>query len=166
MEEIKALLLDYKTKGILVDSNLLLVYFVGIYDPTRISKFKRTAAFSSDDFYLLAQLLRFFGKIVTTPNILTEVNSLSNQLPEDIKSIYYPEFARQISLLDEHYIASTPVSSIASFHRLGLTDSGIAELARGKYLVLSDDLKLIAHLQSIGIDAINFNHIRPLGWRS
>ena len=166
MEDIKDLLIGYKNKGVLVDSNLLLVYVVGMYDPSRIARFKRTATFSIDDFYLLAQLLRFFQKVVTTPNILTEVNSFSNQLPEDIKPSYNPEFAKQITLLEEHYLASNRVSSVISFQRFGLTDSGIAELARGKYVVLSDDLKLVIYLQKEGIDAVNFNHIRYLTWNN
>ena len=164
MEEIEKLLLGYRTKGILVDSKLLLVYLVGMHDPNRVPLFKRTASFSTDDFYLLVRLISFFQTIVTTPNILTEVNSFSNQLTEPGRSNYYSEFAKQISLLDENYLDSAHISSLGSFQRFGLTDSGIAELALGKYLVLSDDLKLVTHLQSIGVDAINFNHIRALGW--
>lgn len=164
MEEVARLLSKYKNKGALIDSNLLLVYCVGAYDPDRIARFKRTAAFTVDDFNLLAQLVAFFDRVVTTPNILTEVNGLSNQLSEDIKSTYYPEFARQISVLEEHYLVSAHVSSLASFGRLGLTDLGIGELVRDKYLVLSDDLKLVVHLQNTGVDAINFNHIRKFGW--
>lgn len=164
MDEIERLILSYRTKGVLVDSKLLLVYCVGMYDPARIRRFKRTAAFSTDDFHLLARLIRFFQKVVTTPNILTEVNSLSNQLAEPGRSHYYAEFSKQIGSLDEYYLNSAQVSTRGFFPRFGLTDSGIAELASGKYLVLSDDLKLITHLQSIGIDAVNFNHIRALGW--
>ncbi len=166
MDYIEELLLAYKNKGVLVDSNLLLVYFVGSHDPSRIARYKRTAAFSTDDFTLLDKLFRFFQKIVTSPNILTEVNSLSNQFPEDIRSSYYPEFAKQIMLLEEHYLSSATVSASSAFKRFGLTDSCIAELARGKYLVLSEDLKLVLHLQNEGIDAINFNHIRQLKWMS
>jgi len=164
MEHIAQLLSKYKSKGVLIDSNLLLVYCVGAYDPDRLARFKRTATFTTDDFELLTQFFRFFEKVVTTPNILTEVNSLSNQLSEDLKAAYYPEFAKQISVLEERYVPSAEVSALASFDRLGLTDLGIAELVRDKYLVLSDDLKLITHLQSIGVDAINFNHIRDFGW--
>jgi rRNA-processing protein FCF1 len=164
MEHIAGLLSKYKNKGVLIDSNLLLVYCVGAHDPNRIERFKRKATFNIDDFELLARFFGFFDKVVTTPNILTEVNSLSNQLSEDIKSTYYPEFAKQIAVLEEHYLASAEVSSLASFDRLGLTDLGIAELVRGKYLVLSDDLKLVVHLQNIGVDVINFNHIRHIGW--
>jgi len=112
----------------------------------------------------LAQFFAFFEKVVTTPNILTEVNSLSNQLSADLKTAYYVKFAKQISLLEEHYVVSSEVSALPAFDRLGLTDLGIAELVRDKYLVLSDDLKLIVYLQGIGVDAINFNHIRAFGW--
>lgn len=164
MEQFAHLLSKYKNKGALIDSNLLLVYCVGVYDPARIARFKRTAAFTTEDFELLTKFFAFFKKIVTTPNILTEVNSFSNQLSGDIKATYYPEFAKQITLLEEHYLPSADISALASFDRLGLTDLGISKLVRDKYLVLSDDLRLVIHLQNDGVDAINFNHIRTFGW--
>lgn len=34
----------------------------------------------------------------------------------------------------------------------------------GKYLVLTDDLKLANYLQSVEIDVINFNNIRLFNW--
>ncbi len=37
-------------------------------------------------------------------------------------------------------------------------------LAKNKYLVLTDDLKLGNYLQKVGIDTINFNNIRTYGW--
>ena len=43
-------------------------------------------------------------------------------------------------------------------------DTGILRLARGKYLVLTDDFRLSQYLQKMEIDVLNFNHIRPLGW--
>lgn len=164
MDEMTELVKAHKDRGVLLDTNLLLVYLVGMFDPGRLTKFKRTAAFTPEDFYLLAQLLRFLGRIVTTPNILTEVNSFSNQLPEALKKAYYAKFARQIVLMDEHYVGSELVSSLASFARLGLTDLGIETLARDRYLVLTDDLKLTYHLHALGIGAINFNHVRDPSW--
>jgi len=162
MDEIAELVKAHKNRGVLVDTNLLLVYLVGMLDPGRLSRFKTTAAFTADDFYLLAQLLHFLGSIVTTPNILTEVNSFSSQLPEAVKKVYYAGFAKRILLMQEHYIVSKQVSSLDSFARLGLTDLGIAELARNKYLVLTDDSKLTYYLHSLGIAAINFNHVRNI----
>lgn len=158
------LLNSYRTKGALVDANLLLVYFVGSYDPTQITKFKRTRAFTEDDFYTLAALITFFSKIVTTPNVLTEVNSLSNQLPESIKPSYYSEFAQRVDTLEEHFLESRSVSRAAHFARFGLTDSGIVELVKDKYLVITDDLRLASYCQNTGIDVINFNNIRTMNW--
>jgi hypothetical protein len=158
------LLNSYRAKGALVDANLLLVYFVGSYDPTQIARFKRTRAFTEDDFYTLAALITFFSKIVTTPNVLTEVNSLSNQLPEPIKPSYYLEFARRVDTLEEHFLESRGTSRSAHFTRFGLTDSGIVELVKDKYLVITDDLRLASYCQNIGIDVINFNNIRTMNW--
>jgi rRNA-processing protein FCF1 len=158
------LLNSYRTKGALVDANLLLVYFVGSYDPTQITKFKRTRTYTEDDFYLLASIIVFFSKIVTTPNILTEVGGLSNQLPESVKQSYYSEFARRVDTLEEHFVESRRASLSAHFTRFGLTDSGIIELVKDKYLVITDDLRLASYCQNTGIDVINFNNIRTLNW--
>ena len=158
------LLQRYQSKGLLIDTNLLLVYFVGCYDPAQITKFKRTRTFTVEDFYTLLTIFNFFTKIVTTPNILTEVNSFSNQLPENIKPLYYSEFGKRLPEFEEKYISSVAIGSLEHFKKFGLTDSGIIDLVKDKYLVLTDDLKLAAYLQNTGVDAINFNNIRTLNW--
>jgi hypothetical protein len=156
----------YKNKGLLVDSNLLLVYFVGMYDPDRISRFKRTMAFTGDEFLLLAKFFAVFDKVITTPNVLTEVSNLLGQLPDSLRSSFFADFAKRLALLEEHYSSSAGISTTTHFDRFGLTDSGIAQLVEGQYLVLTDDLSLFGYLQNRGIDAINFNHIRSLAWAS
>jgi rRNA-processing protein FCF1 len=162
MDEITELVKAHKNRGVLLDTNLLIVYPVGMFDLGRLTKFKRTAAFTTDDFYLLTQLLGFLGKIITTPNILTEVNSFSNQLPDAVKKDYYANFATRILVMEEHYVASDQVSSSPSFARFGLTDLVIARLAQNSHLVLTDDLRLTHHLHSLGIKVINFNHVRDI----
>jgi hypothetical protein len=164
MERINELVARYKNKGLLIDTNLLLLYFTGTYDPNRIPKFKRTMAFTVVEFRLLNGFLDVFDKLVTTPNVLTEVSSLSGQLAENLRAAFYSDFANRIPLLEEHYVSSVDASSLAHFNKFGLTDSGIVQLVRDRYLVLTDDLKLAAYLQNCDIDVINFNHIRPLAW--
>lgn len=165
MDEIERLLRAYRSRGVLLDSNLLLVYLIGQWNPEQIGRFKRTASFSIEDFLLIVHLVRFFSRVVTTPNILTEVNSLSNQLSEDYKPTYYSKFSEQITLLNEQYVPSSDVASMNTFGRFGLTDCGIEELTRNRYLVLTDDLRLSVHLQTAGVDALNFNHLRFLNWQ-
>jgi len=164
MQYLELLLTKYKNKGLLIDTNLLLLYFVGIYDPQRIPKFKRTMIFVVEDFYTLWNLFKYFDKIVTTPNILTEVNSLANQLATDLKPAFFSKFAEQLITLEEHYVETIKLSATEHFPKVGLTDAGILNLARDQYLVLSDDFKLVGYLSKQGIDAINFNYIRTLNW--
>jgi rRNA-processing protein FCF1 len=164
-EAIQSLFEGYKQKGILIDTNILLLWFVGTVNRSRISRFNRTEQFLPEDYDLLLQILSYFSKIVTTPNILTEVNSLANQLGEPERSQCFSIFAQGVARLDEFYIESQPTVTMKQFTKFGLTDCGIFNLANNSYLVLTDDLKLANYLQKSGVDTINFNHIRVYGWR-
>lgn len=154
----------YRKSGILVDTNILLLYFVGYVDPKRIPLFKRTAHFAIEDYTLLNKLLGYFEKIVTTPNILSEVNSLSQQFGEPDKTKFFLNFSEQIEIIDEHYIESKAVAIHEAFVKFGLTDSVIINLSSNRFLVLTDDFRLSQYLSHQNIDVINFNHIRVAGW--
>lgn len=67
---INELLNKYKNKGVLVDTNILLLWFVGSLNPARISRFNRTEKFSPEDYDLLVRILYPFGKVITTANSL------------------------------------------------------------------------------------------------
>lgn len=166
MDDLNELISRYKNSGLLIDTNIFLLYVVGMYDPDRISRFKRTMTFTLDDFGFLSGFLKQFTKLVTTPNILTEVSNLSGQLPEALKTEGFNQFSKLISSFEENFGASAKVSSLTHFCRLGLTDSGIIDLVRDKYLVLTDDFKLADYLEKEGIDVINFNHLRSLIWNA
>ncbi|WP_319418832.1 PIN domain-containing protein [Pleurocapsa sp. FMAR1] len=162
MTEISALLSKYSVKGILIDTNILLLYLIGLVNRDRIPRFKRTAQFIPEDYDLLFQLVNSFQKVITTPNILTEVNSLANQLGEPERSQCLNIFAGLIAGISEQCLDSGSVAKHELFARFGLTDCAIMYLAKDKYLVLTDDLKLSLHLKAQGIDAINFNNLRTL----
>ncbi|MBH8565260.1 hypothetical protein I8748_24275 [Nostoc sp. CENA67] len=164
---IKSLIGRYHQKGILIDTNILLLFFVGSVNPERITRFNRTQQFIPEDYELLLGFIAKFQRIVTTPNILTEVNSLANQLGEPERSqcfLIFAQFAQNATRLNEHYIKSIDAVTVDRFVKFGLTDCGILTLARNEYLVLTDDLKLANYLQTVGIDVINFNNIRVFNW--
>lgn len=98
------LLKKYQQKGILIDTNILLLLFVGETNRARISQFKRTNKFSEKDYDLLIKLLKRYSKIVTTPNILTEVNSLINQISEPERSQCLRLMSNKVSRFHEIYI--------------------------------------------------------------
>ncbi|HSN88330.1 MAG TPA: PIN domain-containing protein [Thermoanaerobaculia bacterium] len=154
----------YGRKGIILDTNILLLHLVGRFDPSLISRFKRTAQFGKDDYLLLDRLLDRFETIVTTPGILAEVNSLSGQLPEPVRSQYFLLFSREIAAFQEDFVESRQLAALAEFVKFGLTDAGIGRVARERYLILTDDFRLSQYLGKLGHDVVNFNHIRVLGW--
>ncbi len=112
------LLSAYKGRGLLVDTNILLLYFVGICDLRLITTFKRTRQFTTEDFELLLGLFKWFGTIVTTPNILTEVNNLAGQLSATHARFWRSQFQSRISSLSEEYVPAVQASE--SRHYLDL----------------------------------------------
>lgn len=164
MDYINNFLKKYKNKGVIIDTNLLLLFFVGKFNIKWIGKFKRVNKFSTDDFYFINNFFNYFNKIITTPHILTEVSNLSKDLPENVLTTYYKFIKNEIEILNEHYEESKIICSQNYFHKLGLTDSGIIKLSKKEYLVLTEDFPLSNRLASLGVDVINYNHIRSSVW--
>jgi rRNA-processing protein FCF1 len=156
----------YRHKGLLIDTNVLLLYIVGLVNRSRIEKFKRTQKFTPKDFDRLNEILAYFQKVITTPNIMTEVSNLTNQLNEPERSQCFEFIANIIANLEEVYTATQRLAANRSFAKFGITDVGIQTVAKElQCLVLTDDSKLAAILQAEGIDTINFDIIRSFGWQ-
>lgn len=163
-DNFQQLLNKYKNKGILIDTNILLLWVVGTVNKKRITKFKRTQQFVPEDFDLLLRIISNFSKVITIPQILTEVNSLTNQLGEPERSYALMIIKEAINQFIEIYSPSQEIAKHSEFSRFGLTDCGISLTASNQYLVLTDDLKLAYHLNNQQIDTINFNHLRIYNW--
>jgi hypothetical protein len=153
---------EYRRKGVLVDSNLLLLLVMGAYAPHRIQAFSRTSAYTRDDFVILAEFLSPFQRIMTTPNILTEVSNLANKLSSELLPGFYAVLRAFINRLSEMSSPSMTVAGAAIFLRLGLTDAAISTISQGQFLVLTDDAVLLGHLHSIGVAVVDFNMVRAL----
>ena len=157
-------LLTYSRLGVVIDSNLLLLLFLGGYDRRQIATNDRLSKFDEEDYDLLIRVLERFERIVTTPNILTEVSNLSNAIPESQRAAYFASFASKLASLNEQHVLST--TALASqWAKFGLTDAVIAAIAKNRYLVLTDDFRLSQSLQYDGIDTLNFNHLREAYWQ-
>jgi rRNA-processing protein FCF1 len=148
----------YSRAGLLIDTNLLLLYLVGVLDRNRITTFKRTSIYTSDDFDMLDAIMGRFQRVITTPHILAEVSNLGGQLGAPLNRKFFDVLAEAITRLNEQYVPSN--DAMQGYRRLGVTDAGIIHIAH-TYLVLTDDFPLSNYLESRGIDVINFNHLRP-----
>ena len=156
------LIARYRDRGILIDTNLMLLWLVGSFDIGKISRYKRTSAFTPEDFQALHRLAARFSNIVVTPNIWTEVSNLVGESGRKVFPYeFFAHFVRTFKDIGERYLPSNVAASEKCFAPLGLTDTVIVASCSGKYLVLTDDLNLYIELVSRGFDAVNFNHLRP-----
>ena len=162
MSSHQELLIDkYKAKGILIDANLALLYLVGGYDLRLVGdgKYKKLSKYNSEDYHLLLRLKNEFKKAVTTPHVLTEVSNLANDLPEKTKSACLKKFYVTFVEIDELSIPSMNAAQMPEFHFLGLTDSALA-LVSAQFLIVTDDARLVQKMSEIGLEALNFSHLR------
>lgn len=151
----------YQSRGLLIDSNLALLYLVGGYDLRLIGdgKYHKLSKYEANDYRILIWLKSLFRKAVTTPHVLTEVSNLACDLPEQTKSVCLKKFHSTFIEIDELPIASMEAAKWQDFHFLGLTDSGLALVSK-EHLIVTDDARLVKKLNESGLEALNFNHLR------
>lgn len=154
----------YRLKGVLIDTNLLLLLLIGGLDKKLITTFKRLNAYQISDYELLTRLIDGFSKIITTPHILTEVCNLTNGLYGKTLSDFFDFFKNSIVLIEEIYEKSNDIVNCPGFNSYGLADTAILNLANNNFLVITDDLKFANFACSQSADVINFNHIREYSW--
>jgi hypothetical protein len=164
MDDVRQLIDQHCGSGLLVDTNLLLLYLIGRTNKYRIPRFKRTQAYTIEDFDLLERFMAEFKTLITTPHVLTEASNLGDLHGEEHEALR-SWFVRTVEQSREHYDESRLLAKEDCFHRLGLTDAAIAALARHNYLFLTDDFDLYSTLARQGADAINFNHLRSRDWQ-
>ncbi len=160
--ELETLVARNRTRGVLVDSNLVTLLLVGAHRRDLVLRYKRTANYSLADFDLLESVVLQFGRIVTTPSILAEVSNLTNKgaAPEALRAIR-GGLQAWIHRADETYQPSAVLTTSPLFVRLGLTDCSVVDAARD-CLTLTADLDLYVQCQARGLDAVNFTHyLRP-----
>jgi hypothetical protein len=160
-ESFDALIDKYRVKGVLFDTNLLLLLAIGIYRQDRIKTFKRTIKYTLSDFKLVAAIFDRFDRRVTTPNILTETDNLARQLPREEHRDVASILAVLVDRLFEQYEPSVQAAHQKWFPSLGLADCVTVSIKQD-LLVVTDDVRLYNVLASMKRAAININHIRTL----
>lgn len=150
-----------------VDTNLLLLLLVGYLDVEQVERFRRTRdKYSREDFALLATFVDRYSRLLTTPNVLTEVSNLVGQLAEPLRRRALGALGvLAAEQLEEHFRASKELVLAPQFPVLGLSDASIIDAAEHGVTVLTDDLDLYVQLHAAGADAINFNHVRSGAWQ-
>lgn len=154
----------HRGRGVLIDANLLVLYLVGHVNRKRIANFRRTQSFTLKDFDLLVGLVNYLGpRIVSTPHVLSQTSDLTKLNGDELRAVR-DLMKALVEKIEEQYDPAKDLVSHPLFARLGLGDAGIATVCSKKILVLTTDLALWIGLQNLGVDAVNFNHIRQIDW--
>lgn len=158
----------YRSSGVLVDTNLLLVYFAGLYDTVTgyrlVNTFKYTKGYyEAGDFDVLLAFLEQFDVRITTPHILAEVsNSIIGELTNPAKDLCLGLIQETIPVaFQEHYAPANDLLAEDQFRTYGVADMGILRSAvAGPYLVLTDDGRLSVYLNKLGVDTLSLPEVK------
>jgi hypothetical protein len=93
-------------RGVVLDTNLLVLLVVGLASPDYIPVHKRLSAYARSDFALLLRLLSGTSRLMVTPNTLTETMNLAGQITEPARMNVFQAFRRLLGTVEEIYIES------------------------------------------------------------
>lgn len=149
------------SKKFIIDSNLLLLLVVGSANIDYIGLHKSLRAYSIEDFILLSELIGEAGKLILTPNTLTEASNLLDRIKGQKALTTVLDAFKAVTIGSrEEYVASAPVCIMPEFDDLGLADTVLLSLCSKEATLLAADLDLYILALRFGFTAINFNHYR------
>lgn len=129
-------------RGYLIDTNLLILFVVGSENRDIITRHRRLKGYSAADYDKLRQMIDSAGRIVVTPNTLTEASNLIRQHGEPERSDILNRLRNIIEQSEELVVASTAAARNPEFRRLGLTDAVLLEVATEDTPLITVDLGL------------------------
>ncbi|CAK8722889.1 MAG: hypothetical protein CDV28_1608 [Candidatus Electronema aureum] len=147
--------------GLLIDTNLLVLFVVGTAAKEYIAKHKKLTEFTVEDYDLLVKLIARASEVLVTPNTLTETSNLAAYIGEPARSKVM-DVLRTVSIdSQERYVPSSAAARRSEFIRLGLADAALLEAtAAEKVTLLTADFNLYHAALAKGNQALNFNHLR------
>jgi hypothetical protein len=153
-------------RGIIFDTNVLLVYLVGLWNPAAIGDFKKTSGYTLNDFELLCRLASAGRKFVITPHCLTEVCNHTDVLNRKYRSNFFQFLRDLIQHLSERRPESKVVAKTLPFENLGLADATLVDASQKSYAIVTDELGCFLAISRVHGLCINLNHLRSSQWLS
>lgn len=146
------------TREVALDTNVFLLYLVGMVDKGSIAKNKRLAAFDVEAFERLVDLISGFDRIVVTPGCLSEATNLLDydKASRAENFMYLAKLLGASDVLDERYIPARQAVNEPSYMWLGITDATYVEIAKRGIPVVTADLQLFSQVVGHAPDSVNF----------
>lgn len=160
---VRHLLAKYKSSGVLLDTNLFVLFLVGSYNSTFVPNFKRTSMYTANDFYWLEEYVKEFSKIIITPHILAEAWNLLEKMDQSNFRAFLNKTMQIITVFQEEYVSKNTILESEGFAYIGVTDMSVIRAAsKLNCLVLTDDLRAYSFFVRHDVETLNINHLRQI----
>lgn len=140
-------------QNVALDSNLLVLYCVGVSRPEKIGSHKRLRPYRKEDFNNLRRIMSGAENLVIISYSIAEV---SNLLDKDAlwQSVYLPVLRELVGASKEIVPDSARVLRERTTEWLGVTDSAWLHLLDDDTLFLTSDSRLFAEAQRVDRKAL------------
>jgi len=145
---------------ILIDTNALIILIMGRINPKLINNHRRTSIYDEQDYYNLIEFVKDVNRIITLPNILTEVDNLLNSDLGKYHYEYTKVFLEFLQQSNEKYFETKKIIESQHFLNLGLTDSAIIEVAKDCEFLITADSELSDFAKANSINVIDLVEIK------
>ncbi len=147
-------------RSVLLDTNLLLLLIVGLYNKNLISVHKRTNNFVPEDFDLLVESINGYEILWVTSHCLAEVSNLIMQTNERQAKELMDCFSGFVAKVKESHIPKEIIFENGISTRIGVADTGLIIKSKRVSCVFTVDLNLYIEISKRGYKVVNFNHLR------
>lgn len=135
---------------LLIDTNSLVIYLLGILDIKHLGKHKRASIYDENDFLDLAEFIGDPGRLLVLPNVWSEVDNLLNNFSGNEKYPYILAISSLIKESSEKYLETHIASASDMFSDLGVTDSLLLEAAKDCEAIITSDSQLSDYALAFG----------------
>jgi predicted nucleic acid-binding protein len=151
-----------KNAPLALDTNLSVLFCVGLCGKQFINSHKRLDGYDETDFDLLTQLVPSNQQLILSPYVLAETSNLLRQANGNLRlslAIILKALADQGT---EIQIACAQIASHASYLQLGFTDAALLTILEqnSRVQLLTSDFELYGVAVHRGLSAFNFSHAR------
>lgn len=158
-------LTHYYHYPVVLDSPILALFLIGLYDPSRINSVDVWDGYNRNEFELLRSIISHFDKgLIITPQILVET---IHHLRKDKSRYEYiiSKFITPLKDLGEVFIEKNLILSSPKFSTFGPTDIGLVECSKKlNSLIITQDLALKLYCDGQKIPCLSFNNVRYSVW--
>ena len=153
-------------KGLVVDTKLLILYLVGVYDIRNKTYYLDRFSLCNKDYVFLTRFfeqMKVIDKLIITPQILSEFCSLINTRLKKNSSNFMFTILPLLKNINEEYIKKNEILEENQFCKYGSTDMGIYIISNKKdYPIITCDRNLTGLLENNNNLVVNFEEIKCL----